>query len=199
VAVGWFAESCHKQRTTSAVESPMNKQALVVIDMQQGLFSEDTPRHDAAGLVRRLNRLAARLRDRGAPIVFIRHCGPDGDNLHPSQPGHAFHSDLEVTSDDIIIAKRSCDAFLGTELQNILTDQGIRRLIITGCATDFCVDTTVRGALARGYETVVPVDGHTTADRPHLSATKIIEHHNAIWADFISPVGPAQLAHCGDL
>jgi nicotinamidase-related amidase len=36
---------------------------------------------------------------------------------------------------------------------------------VTGCATDECVDTTARSALARGYSTIVPEDGHTTADR----------------------------------
>ena len=66
---------------------------------------------------------------------------------------------------------------------------GIDRLIITGCATDYCVDTTVRSALARGWPTIVPSDGHTTVDRPHLSATQIIAHHNAIWADFLAPEG----------
>jgi nicotinamidase-related amidase len=57
-------------------------------------------------------------------------------------------------------------------------------------------DTTVRSALAKGYRTTVPRDGHTTANRPHLSAAKIIEHHNAIWADFLSPVGPATVCSC---
>jgi hypothetical protein len=42
-----------------------------------------------------------------------------------------------------------------------------------------------------------PSDGHTTADRPHLSAAKIIEHHNAIWSDFIAPGGgPAKICTC---
>ena len=72
-----------------------------------------------------------------------------------------------------------------------LRARAIDRLIITGWATDYCVDTTVRSALARGYPTVVPSDGHTAANRPHLPAEKIIEHHNAIWADFIAPGGPA--------
>ncbi len=167
--------------------------------MQRGLFSQATPRHDADGLVYRLNALTAKLRADGHPIIFLQHCGPAGDDLHPSQPGHAFHPDLDVSPDDIILEKSSCDAFLGTQLAEILSERGIRRLIVTGCASDFCVDTTVRSALARGYETVVPADGHTTADRSHLPAVKIIEHHNAIWANFMSPVGAARLCRCEEL
>ncbi len=172
----------------------MSKQALLVVDMQQGLFAG--PRHDAEGLLARLNELAARLRAKGTPIVFIQHCGPEGDALHPSQPGHAIHQALAVEASDTIITKASCDAFLGTTLADVLAELEVGELIVTGCATDFCVDTTVRSALARGYKTIVPEDGHTTGDRPYLPAQKVIEHHNAVWADFISPVGPAHLTRC---
>ena len=99
---------------------------------------------------------------------------------------------------DAIIRKKSCDAFLGTTLDEFLRSGSIERVIITGSATDYCVDTTVRSALARSYSTIAPADGHTTSDRPHLSAEKIIEHHNAIWADFIAPGGPAILCPCSE-
>jgi hypothetical protein len=66
-------------------------------------------------------------------------------------------------------------------------------------ATDYCVDTTVRAALAKNYPATVPSDGHTTADRPHLSAVQIIVHHNAIWSDFLSPVGPAKVRPCAEI
>ena len=93
----------------------------------------------------------------------------------------------------------SSSAFLHTSLEAFLRARAIDRLIITGWATDYCVDTTVRSALARGYPTIVPSDGHTTSDRPHLAATKIIEHHNAIWADFLAPRGPALVCPCADV
>ena len=175
----------------------MSKQALIIVDMQQGLFS--TPRHDADGLVMRINQLAARFRANRSPVIFIQHSGPDGDHLHPSQPGFAIHSDLVVGPEDEIITKASCDAFLNTNLAAKLGKLEVNEVIVTGCATDFCVDTTVRSALAHGYPTIVPEDGHTTFDRPYLSAEKVIEHHNTVWANFISPVGPARLSRCDAL
>lgn len=173
------------------------RQALLIVDMQQGLFL--TPRHDADALVSRINALAARLRSKQLPIIFIQHCGPSGDALHPSQPGHALHRNLVVEPTDTIIKKESCDAFLNTELASALAELDVDELIVTGCATDFCVDTTIRSALARGIPTIVPEDGHTTFDRPYLSFTKVIEHHNNVWASFISPAGPARLSRCGAL
>lgn len=170
--------------------------ALIVIDMQQGSFTTASPRHDAAGLVQRLNRLAADVRARGGTVVFVQHDGPPGDPHQPDAPGWHFLTDLDVRDDDPVVHKTSCDSFLHTNLDELLKAHAIDRLIVTGCATDYCVDTTVRSALARGYRTIVPSDGHTTADRPHLPAIKIIDHHNAIWADFLAPRGPAEVLPC---
>jgi nicotinamidase-related amidase len=173
--------------------------ALIVIDMQQGSFGPETPRHDAAGLVTRLNRLARQIRTDGGAVIFIQHDGALGDPHHPDEPGWRLLPTLEIKPDDTVVHKTACDAFLHTTLDKVLYESGIDRLIITGCATDYCVDTTVRSALARGWPTIVPSDGHTTVDRPHLSATQIIAHHNAIWADFLAPEGPARVCLCTEV
>ena len=173
--------------------------ALIVIDMQQGSFGPETPRHDAAGLVARLNRLARQIRTDGGAVIFIQHDGSPGDPHHPDEPGWRLLPTLEIKPDDTVVHKTSCDAFLHTALEQVLRETGIDRLIITGCATDYCVDTTVRSALGRGWPTIVPSDGHTTADRPHLSAAQIIAHHNAIWADFLAPKGPARVCLCTEV
>ena len=170
--------------------------ALIIIDMQQGSFTKASPRHDAAGLVQRLNRLADSVRAGGGTVIFVQHDGPPGDPHHPEAPGWHFLTDLDVREEDAIVHKTSCDSFLHTSLDELLGARAVDRLIVTGCATDYCVDTTVRSALARGFRTIVPSDGHTTADRPHLPATKIIEHHNAIWGDFLAPHGPAEVLSC---
>ncbi|MFO1087922.1 MAG: cysteine hydrolase family protein [Reyranellaceae bacterium] len=174
------------------------RHVLIVIDMQQGPFGDSPPWYDAAGLLGRLNRLADAVRPTGK-VVFIQHDGPPGDPYQPGSPGSRFLSALDVRAVDSVIHKAACDSFLDTSLEAFLRAQSIDRLIITGWATDYCVDTTVRSALARGYPTTVPSDGHTTSDRPHLSAAKIIEHHNAIWADFIAPRGPALVQPCAEV
>ena len=173
--------------------------ALIVVDMQQGSFGPMSARHDARGLVQRLNRLAARVRQAGGMVAFVLHAGLEGDPHHPAEPGHALLPELDRRPEDLTVLKASCDAFLGTTLSAELAAHAIGRLIVTGCATDYCVDTTVRAALAMGYPTAAPSDGHTTSDRPHLPAAKIIQHHNAIWVDFISPAGPAQVCPCEDV
>lgn len=175
----------------------MGKRCLLIVDVQEGLFA--TPRYDGEQIVGRLNLLADRFRASGDPVVFVQHCGPEGDPLHPSEPGHALYSGLNARSKDVRISKKSCDAFLGTGLLALLNEWGVAKLVIGGFATEFCVDTTVRSALALGFETVVPEDGHTTADREHLAAAKVIEHHNATWPWLVTPVGGATIARCADI
>ena len=171
--------------------------ALIVIDMQQGLFTG--PKHDTAGTVARINGLAERVRTADGIVIWVQHCGPVGGGFHPDGPGWRLLPELRPQQTDQFVRKTSCDAFLDTDLADKLTAANIGRLIVTGCATDFCVDTTIRSALARRFPTIVPTDGHTTADRPHLPALKVMEHHHAIWSDFLSPVGPARLMRCSEV
>lgn len=63
----------------------------------------------------------------------------------------------------------------------------MRWLLVTDCATDFCVDTTVRAAMSRDYDIVVVSDGHTTADRQHEDAKSLIQHQNWLWRGLIHP------------
>jgi nicotinamidase-related amidase len=173
--------------------------ALLVIDMQVGSFGPYAGRHDAPGLVARLNDLGRRVRASGGTVIFIQHDGPEGDPHHPGQPGWAILPALETLPTDVTVRKTACDSFLGTALESVLAERDIRDLVITGCATDYCVDTTVRSALARSYRTIVASDGHTTSERPHLGAAQIIAHHNAIWRDFIAPNGPAKICACAEV
>ena len=100
--------------------------ALIVIDMQQGSFGPATPRHDAAGLVGRLNRLADAVRADGGAVIFIQHDGPPGDPHHPDSPGWRLLPDLDVRPDDTVIRKESCDAFLHTSLDDVPARAGHR-------------------------------------------------------------------------
>ncbi len=161
--------------------------ALLVIDMQIGCFSGCLPRWDADGTVFRINQLARFVRPQG-PVIFVQHTDPREGLAKGSKPWHLLDS-LEYTHGDTIVEKTACDAFLETELESVLKSQSTTDLIITGCATDFCVDTTIRSACSHGFNVKVPNDAHTTRDRPHLDAGKIVEHHNYMWTNLLLPGG----------
>jgi nicotinamidase-related amidase len=160
---------------------------LLVIDMQVGLFGTESPRHDADGVVARINALARVVRRAGGAVVFVQHDGPPGDVFEPGRDGWRLLPSLERREEDPVVHKRACDAFYETDLADVLRKHGATRLLVTGCATDFCVDTTVRAAASRDYEVVVVEDGHTTADRPYVDAVSVIRHHNWVWQNLIHP------------
>ncbi len=158
--------------------------SLVIIDMQKASFDQ-TVRYDAEGTIVRINRLSKWVRKNGGKVIFIQHDGSEESRHNPFSKGWEILDELTKDEDDLVIRKTICDSFYRTSLESTLKDIGVRQLIITGCATDFCVDTTVRSALSRDFSVIVPSDCHTTTDRPHLSAEKIIEHHNWIWSKLL--------------
>jgi nicotinamidase-related amidase len=159
--------------------------ALISIDMQVGCFSGQPQRWDAEGLIARVNQLGGVIRRDGL-VVYIQHTEPVDGLAHGSDEWALLPS-LDRAPGDLVIEKSACDSFLETNLEDVLRSHGVDELVITGCATDFCVDTTVRTAGALKFKVVVPSDGHTTRDRPHLDAQSIIAHHNYMWADLLLP------------
>jgi len=166
--------------------------ALLIIDMQVGSFEGQPPRHDAEAVIARINALIRGVRRAGGLVVFIQHGEPRGA-LEPGTPGWEILPALERDPADPVVRKTACDAFYETDLQEVLARHAVRRLIVTGCATDFCVDTTIRSAASKDYEVVVAADGHTTRDRPHLDAASIIRHHNWMWENLILPHGEVRV------
>jgi nicotinamidase-related amidase len=160
---------------------------FLIIDMQVGLFGSDTPRFDADGVVSRINELAKIIRNKDGSVIFIQHDGPKDDSLEPGTNGWEILPELERHQTDIVVRKRACDSFYETNLLNEISRIESNLIIISGCATDFCVDTTIRSAASKDFEVIVAADCHTTGDRPHLGAEKIIQHHNWVWENLILP------------
>ena len=158
---------------------------LLVVDMQVGLLKGE-PKHDLHGVIERINRLGAKVREESGKVVFIRHCGRKGDDFEPHTPGWAFLPELVRDPSDMVVSKELNDPFAGTDLQARLSEMAPDRILITGCATDLCVDATVRSAVSNHHNVVVVADGHTLNDRPHLDAASVIRHHHWVWSDLIT-------------
>jgi nicotinamidase-related amidase len=159
--------------------------AMLIVDMQVGLLNGE-PKHDLNGVIERINRLAAKVRENSGTVIFVQHCGGKGDDFEPQAPGWAFLPNLVRDSRDIVVRKELNDPFAGTDLQARLTEITPDRVLITGWATDLCVDATVRSAVENHHNVVVVADGHTLSDRPHLDAVSVIRHHHWVWSNLIT-------------
>lgn len=158
---------------------------MLIVDMQVGLRSGD-PKHDLPGVIDRINRLAASIRAASGTVIFVQHCGGKGDEFEPHAPGWALLPELHRDPGDVVVRKSLNEPFTGTNLQTQLEDIAPDRLLITGWATDLCVDSTVRSAVANHHHVVVVADGHTLSDRPHLEAVSVIRHHHWIWNNLLT-------------
>src|SRR6266700_2429326 len=159
--------------------------AMLIVDMQVGLRNGD-PKHDLPGVIARINRLAAKVRKEAGTVIFVQHCGGKGDDFEPHTPGWALLPELHRDRRDMVVRKTLNEPFTGSELQARLEDLAPDRVLITGWATDLCVDSTVRSAIANHHDVVVVADGHTLSDRPHLDATSVIRHHHWVWSNLLT-------------
>jgi nicotinamidase-related amidase len=164
---------------------------VLVIDVQRACCCTQPPPRDVEGTVRRINAVTRAARSAGRPVVFIQH--RDHEEFTPGTDGWQLHPGLEQTEGDRYVHKTACDAFYATELDQLLRGLNVDTLVVTGYATEFCVDTTLRNATSHGYRIIVVSDGHMTKDRPVLKAEQIIAHHNWVWSDLICRHGVALL------
>ncbi len=160
--------------------------ALLIIDVQNAVLAgqaaaERQQQVDAAldGTVMRLQVLQARARACGIPVVMVQHNGEADHRLATGTNGWAIRRELTPAPGEAVVQKTSCDSFYRTDLAERLAAHSTTHLVIGGCMTQFCVDTTVRRAVTLGYNVTLIADGHTTADGNGLTFSQIVDHHNA--------------------
>lgn len=66
--------------------------------------------------------------------------------------------ELKPKPDDVVIYKHRFSGFYQTELDTILKKQDIKYLVVTGCTTSVCVESTIRDAMFRDYSCVLLSD-----------------------------------------
>jgi nicotinamidase-related amidase len=157
-----------------------NHTALVVIDVQLGMFAEQYPVVNGKELLATIRTLIGRARASGIPVIYIQHDGGENDLLQPDQPGWVIHPAIAPAVGDLVIRKRHPDAFQETSLQHELEARRLTHLIVAGMQTEYCVDTTCRRAYSLGYAVTLVQDAHGTWDSEHLKAAQIIAHHNQV-------------------
>ena len=152
--------------------------AVIVIDVQQEFFAAggviDLMGDDPAPLRAMIPHLADFLeqaRDRVRLVVFTKqtyvpelrspiveeHQVRSGMKRPPKPEAEEFYG-LEPAAGDVVLPKNRYSAFVGTPLDTMLRANGITTLILTGVATNVCVESTARQAYTLDYYVVVPRD-----------------------------------------
>lgn len=162
---------------TSLADRPNT--ALVVIDMQRGVVADA---HDVDAVVSNINTLVDRARTASVPVVWVQHTS---DELPTGSERWEYIDALQRHDDEPLVHKAYGDSFEETDLESVLADRRVGRLVVTGAQTDACVRSTLHGALARGYDAVLVEDAHTTEDmRPWggpIGPAEAIAYTNLYW------------------
>ena len=133
--------------------------------------------------------MAQAFRELNAPVIYIQHDGTGTGEFEKNATEWELLTSLDYKPNDILIDKYANDVFYNSKLQSKLLELKSTELFITGCATDFCVESTIQSALTKDYTITVVSDGHTTGERPHLTAKKVIEHYNWVWQNMLPTKG----------
>lgn len=98
--------------------------------------------------------------------------GPLGRLLVRGEMGWEIIPELAPMEREIVIDKIGYSAFSGTDLDAILRQRSITKLLFAGVTTDVCVHSTLRDAVDRGYECLLLSDA--------CAATKVENHRAAL-------------------
>jgi nicotinamidase/pyrazinamidase len=165
-----------------------SRDALVVTDVQND-FCPGGALGVSGGdaVVPVMNRYIARFGTAGASVFITRDWHPAktkhfkayGGAWPPhcvqDTPGAAFHPDLALPADAVIVSKGmdpeedaySCfqaEDTSGMPFAAVLGERGVQRLYVGGLATDYCIRATVLDALREGFEVVVLADAIRAVD-----------------------------------
>jgi nicotinamidase-related amidase len=129
---GAIREGSNKANLTNA--------ALLVIDVQRGLFRKSTPVYQAEELLQNISFLIERAHHGGSPVFYIQHS--DLRTLVKGSDDWQLHPQLQPQAIDYIVHKQHGDAFEDTNLEEALQVRNVSSLIITGLVTHGCVRAT---------------------------------------------------------
>jgi len=150
-----------------------NGVALIVIDVQMGLFERDNPMYEAEQVLKNINILIRDARQAGVPVIFVQHA--NDNTLVRGSHEWQLHPEIKPLKGEVIIYKLEGDAFIDTNLKDELAKRNVNRLVVTGMLTQQCVKATSLGALKRGYQVYLVSDGHSNFS---VDAPKIIKKWN---------------------
>lgn len=140
--------------------------ALIVIDVQQGIDDPFWGRRNNPRAEKNIARLLAAWRAANAPIYHVHHNSVRPTSpLRPGQPGNDFKPEALPLAGEPVFEKTVNSAFIGTDLEQRLREDGIERVVVIGLTTNHCVETSARMAANLGFDTWVVSDATATHDR----------------------------------
>lgn len=170
------------------------KSAILIVDVQNDFCHPDgalgkvgAPTDAAMAIIPRLQHLVAAARAAGTTVIFVQSIHEDSTNsdvwtwrwagdvnlaCRPGTWGIEF-TGLEPLPNEPVVVKHRYSAFINTRLDSVLRTLKIENLIMTGVATNACVESTARQGFMMDYNIVFLSDC--------TAARSIEEHEGALY------------------
>jgi nicotinamidase-related amidase len=162
------------------------KTALIVIDIQKDYFPDGKhPLVNPMEAARKAYMLLQCFREHGGHHVHIQHISrePDATFFISGERGADIHDSVAHFEGEPIVYKHEPNAFLNTDLLELLKSWEIERVVICGMMTHMCVDATARAASDLGFQVIVAEDACATRDLQFGGTTIPADHvHKAFLA-----------------
>ena len=145
--------------------------ALILIDPQIGVdvlehWGGPTGRKNNPDAAERIAEVLDAFRAAGRPVFYTQHDSREAASpLKLDLPTGAFIPALAPRADEEVVVKSVNGGFFGTDLELRMRRHGVRRLVVVGYFTNFCVETTVRSAGNLLYDTYLVPDACSTTNR----------------------------------
>jgi nicotinamidase-related amidase len=152
--------------------------ALLVVDVQTGVVAGN---HERDAVVANIATLVDKARHEQVPVVWVQH---SDDGLAKGSDEWRIVPELAPDEKEPLVEKCYGDSFEDTDLETVLFDLGVGRLVVVGAQTDACIRSTLHGAFARGYDATLVSDAHTTEDQSEWGApppAQVVAHTNLYW------------------
>lgn len=170
--------------------------ALIVIDVQNGVVGGA---HQRDEVVARIGTLVDQARAEHVPVVWVQHAD---EHMPRGSDDWQYVPELTRAEGEPLVHKRFGDSFEDTDLEKVLAQAGVGRLVVAGAETDACIRSTIHGAFTRGYDVTLVGDAHTTGDKSSWGAPApeiVIAHTNLYWQDQDAPGRTAGVTSAKDV
>ncbi|KAA2256726.1 isochorismatase family protein [Solihabitans fulvus] len=145
------------------------RRALLVVDAQESFRQRPNwavvsqPR-----IAEQIGVLVDAARAAGDLVVWVLHTEPGTGTVFDPALGHVRLLDgLARHADEPLLTKTVHNPFTGTNLQHLLTVDGVRELTVCGIRTEQCCETTTRVGSDLGYDMTFVTDATATHPIPH--------------------------------
>jgi nicotinamidase-related amidase len=174
--------------------------AVLVIDVQNAVVQHG---FDRDGVIDRISKVVDAARESQTPVVYVQHEEPGSGDLDRGAEGWHIHPGVAPLEADPIVHKRYGDAFMVTDLADVLAGLGVGHLVVTGAQSNACVRATTTRALQEGYDVTLVGDAHTTdsyeLDGVTVPAESCITDLNALVSYSSYPEATSTLASHSDV